>query len=235
MIVFLGTQGARVHWTTPTVTFCEDEQNTCQNGGTCNENFGQETNCTCPVGFMGTNCEMEESGSCVQGGCSVGRYCNITCVSDTYPTHYSLLSSPVTLTGESFIRVSESLHPDFGTVSLSIFAYFQHTPEMLDTLFYGTSESSRNLAIFLDGVAQTTWLFYTDRSGTVHREILEIVSDGMFHSLAFSINTNARVALLYVDGRPDATSIVLTNPDLTYGVSPCISAPNQLDSVFHVT
>ena len=36
------------------INYCQNYP--CQNGGTCNQQFGQYT-CACPVGFTGTKCE----------------------------------------------------------------------------------------------------------------------------------------------------------------------------------
>jgi hypothetical protein len=202
------------------VEFCQEEENVCLNGGTCNEDYGPRTNCTCPTRYEGENCELVDIGTCsTSDQCSVGRFCNITCASDAYSTHYPLLSTRVTLTGESFIRVSESLYPDFSSDSLSVFSYFKHTPGNLGYLFfYGTSESNRNLALFLDGSVGVTWMMYTDSEGKVLKVSVSIdLSDGSYHFLAITIDTSNRIALFYVDGKEEA-SVRLVNADFTYGV-----------------
>ena len=137
----------------------------CQNGGTCVPQSDSDPiySCQCPPDFTGYDCDMAVDTGCqVHSDCPASSFCQITCPSDTYRSHVSLLVETASLSGTSFVSVPQSRFPDFSG-DVSIFAVFRQQPGNQGyLLFYGTSPDSRNLAIFLD--AGDTCLLYTSPS-----------------------------------------------------------------------
>ena len=162
----------------------------CQNGGSCIEGIGSATSCECSTRYTGVSCDEETSDAiCYSNSdCSLDTFCNVTCVSHTYPQHGALLSSPVTFEEQSFVRVQN--FPDLSG-SVSIFSTFHQTPGNQGYLFfYGTSEDTRNFAVFFDGKAnpQKIWLFCANTLGaTLSVTVSADIDDNLDHSFALTM------------------------------------------------
>ena len=152
--------------------------------------------------------------------CSSGYFCQKACPTDTYVTHQSLLSSEVTLTGNSYISVSPSRYPTF-TANLAIVARLSQTVNNNGyLLFYGTSERLRNLAVFLhsNSTVTTLTLYYTDNTGDLkwrHLRFTSSLADGNDHCLVVNVSPDQFTA--YIDGT-SAGSREISSPDFTFGV-----------------
>ena len=149
--------------------------------------------------------------------CFTGSFCEISCLSDAYPPHSSLLTQRVNLTGTSFVRVEQSRYPDLSG-DVSIFAVFNQEPGNDGYLvFYGTAADKRNLAIFLDGGRDSRiWLYYTNTANeTKQLSVSANFSDGRTHYLAVTINISPGVARFFLDGEmlPNGRQM-LQNPNL---------------------
>ena len=204
--------------------------NPCLNGGTCFEGTGPSFSCSCSSDFTGQTCEIPvrcQSNS----QCDDSSFCRISCPSDDYPTHTSLLSETALLTGVSFISVHQSRIPQL-TGDISVFAVFRQEPGNQGyVFFYGTTPESRNLGIFLDAstdpASRTTpgiYLYYTSRQGNMVRAIrvpTNTVADNRTHSLVITIATTTTPgsARFFLDGVQLGTTRALVAPDLSINVS----------------
>lgn len=62
------------------LNYCTNKR-PCKNGGTCTNTGEGSYTCTCPIGYMGTNCEVEVDNCRVQP-CQNGGSCKV-CTSDS--------------------------------------------------------------------------------------------------------------------------------------------------------
>lgn len=210
--------------------FCTPD--TCLNGGTCEEGLGPDTTCTCASGFTGQSCEILDACRS-NSDCTEEEFCQITCPSDSYASHTTLLSETVRFNGVSFVSVPPSKIPSL-TGDISIFIVFRQEPGNQGYLFfYGTSPESRNIGIFLDATDPTDptsdttpgiYLYYTSRAGNTVNAIrvpTSMVTDNRTHSLVVTLDTSGSSgnARFFIDGFQVGSTRVLTAPDLTLNVS----------------
>ena len=198
--------------------------NPCQNGGTCLPQASSDRIyiCQCPPEYTGYDCETT-AGCREHSDCPDSLFCQISCPSDTYPPHTSLLVEPASLAGTSFVSVPPSRYPDFSG-SVSIFAVFRQEQGNQGYLFfYGTSPDDRNLAIYLDSAADTSpriFLFYTSIDGSTKSvNVQASVADNVVHYLAVTVDVSAGSARFFLDGMQLESAKPLMSPNLTASVS----------------
>lgn len=206
--------------------FCDETR--CRNGATCVEGHGPLTTCICAAGFTGPICATPiPSGACQSNSdCPGTEFCQIRCLADTYPSHTSLLSETVHLTGVSFLSVPRGQIPAIPQ-DLTIFLVFRQQPGNRGyAFFYGTSPDSRNIGVFLDSTTTTPgiYLYYTSAQGLTTRAIRvqnNVIADNRTHSLAITIATSISPgsARFFLDGALLGMPRALAAPDLALNVS----------------
>ena len=161
-------------------------------------------------------------------------YCEINCPSDSYPPHTALLTSPLplTLTGNTFIKVPPNRHPNFsGNVT-----FFAKINQMANTsgylIFYGTSTTRPNFSLFLNSnsipFSTILTLEYISRDNNQLRTIsVQIPSvAGAEHCLTIIFQRTLRI---FVDDEmAERAQVTLPDLDLTTGVSRFIHSHEYL-------
>ena len=153
-------------------------------------------------------------------------YCEINCLSDTYPPHTALLTSPLplTLTGNTFIEVPPNRHPNFsGNVT-----FFAKVNQVANTsgylIFYGTTTTRPNFSLFLNSnnPSSSTTLTLEYISSDDNHELITFsfeipsVASGD-HCLTIIFRTP--LSIFVDDEMVEGARLRLTDLDLTTGVS----------------
>ena len=197
----------------------------CQNGGTCVPQPEADSDpiyaCQCPPQYTGYDCEMT-AGCQEHTDCPRSLFCQISCPSDAYPAHVSLLVESASLSGTSFVSIPQSRYPDFSG-NVSIFAVFRQEPGNQGYLFfYGTSPDDRNLAVFLNSAdaIPRIFLFYTSRDGSTKSVNIQAnIADNAVHYLAITVDVSAGSARFFLDGSQVDNARQLMSPNLSALVS----------------